>query len=57
MPYKLVSLEEKLKKLPASAIARIDKRADEIRAEIDAYQNRARKHPAKKPVKASAFKP
>jgi len=38
MAYKLTSLEDILKKLPASAIARIDKRAAEIRAEIDAYE-------------------
>jgi hypothetical protein len=57
MPYKLTSLEDILKKLPASSIARIDKRAAEIRAEIDADEkNGARRH-ARKPVKAPALKP
>lgn len=56
MAYKLTSLEDILKKLPASAIARIDKRKAEIEAEMDAY-NRAHKHPAKRPGKTPAFKP
>jgi hypothetical protein len=52
MSDKPVYIQDILKKLPASRIARIDKRAAEIVAEIDAP-----KRPSQKPVKGPAFKP